>query len=188
MAKINITVDLDWLGDEEEGAESFDDALKSEIVHGIVQKYTQNIDKDIISMSEAKIKEINQQATFAINGAIDKKIAETLDGFVNKTINIYDKWGDVKRSDVTVIELLKEKMDAFLTEKVDKSGKSGGYNADTSRLNYIIQKNITYEMERKIEVAAGKIKTELEKYMKEQLEKSVGQKMVNLLKLDECIK
>lgn len=184
MAKINITVDLDYLGDEE-GSESFDEALRSEIIAGVVAKYTRNINKDIIAEAESKIKQVDAETTEKINSEIDKKIADILNGFLERKIDLHDKWGDVTRKDVSVIDLLKEKLDNFISEKVDANGKAGGYDAKFTRLDYIIKKNITHDMEYRIETAAKEIKKQLEAHMQKQLEEKVGKNLVQLLKIDE---
>lgn len=185
MAKINITVDIDWLGDEENGEESFDDTLKGEIIAGIVAKYTKNVDKDIIAEAESKIKQIDAETTEKINTEIDKKIADILNGFLERKINLYDRYGDVTRKNVAIIDLLKEKLDVFLTEKVDASGRTGGYDAKFNRLDYIIKNNITHDMEYRIEKAAKEIKKQLESHMQKQLEEKVGKNIVQLLKIDK---
>jgi signal recognition particle subunit SEC65 len=184
MAKINITVDLDCLGDEE-GSESFDEILRSEIISGVVSYYTKNIDKNIIAEAEAKIKKIDTDTAEKINNQIDEKMAGILDGFLERKINTYDKWGEVVKEGIPIIDLVKEKLDKFMTEKVDSSGRSGNYDAKYPRLEYVIQKNITHEMERRIDKAASEIRSKLEEHMQKQLEEKVGKNLIDLLKLDK---
>lgn len=179
MAKMNITVDIDDLfGEAMENEESFSDALRDEIIRGIVNKYTNSIDGSVIEEAENKIK--------AIEEAIDKKIEGIMNDFLNRKINLYDRFGDVKREGVVIIDLLKEKMDKFLTEEVDIDGNVKGYGPTTPRIDYIIKKNINYEMERRIKKSAEEVKNKLEAYMKDELQKSIGEKMYGLLELDKC--
>lgn len=187
MAKMNITVDIDDLfGEAMENEESFSDAFRDEIIREIVNKYTNNIDRSVIEEAENKIKEFDVKVSEKIEEAIDKKIEGIMDDFLNRKINLYDRYGDMKREGVVIIDLLKEKMDQFLTEGVDKDGNTKGYGPKIPRIDYIINKNITYDMQRHIEKAAEEVKKKLEAYMKDELQKSIGEKMYGLLELDKC--
>lgn len=187
MAKMNITVDIDDLfGAAMENEESFSDAFRDEIIRGIVNKYTNSIDRSVIEEAENKIKAFDAKVSEKIEEAIDKKIEGIMNDFLNRKINLYDSYGDIKREDVVIIDLLKEKMDRFLTDKVDSDGNTGKYGSKTPRLDYIVNKNINHEMEWRIKKAAEEVRNKLEAYMKDELQKSIGEKMYGLLELDKC--
>lgn len=186
--KMNITVDVDELfGDALENEESFSDTFRDEIIRGIVNKYTNDIDRSVIAEAEAKIKEFDVKVSEKIEEVIDKKIENIMDDFLHRKINLYDRYGDIQREGVVIIDLIKEKMDKFLIEEVNDEGKVGGYGKKIPRIDYIVKKNINYEMERRIKDAATEVKNKLESYMKDELQKNIGEKMYDLLKLDGCI-
>lgn len=186
MAKINITVDIDDLfGEAMENEESFSDTFRNEIIREIVNKYTNNIDRSVLKEAENKIKEFDVKVSEKIEEAINKKIEGIMDDFLNRKINLYDRYGDMKREGVVIIDLLKEKMDKFMTEGVDKDGNTKGYGPKIPRIDYIINKNITYDMQRHVEKAASEVKEKLENYIKEELKKNIGDKMMTLLELNK---
>lgn len=76
MTKINITLDLDWFG--EDG--SLDEALKQKIVDEVVQEIA---DKEIGNISETAESMISEQ--------IEKRMNDYMDELFDKPRNITDR-------------------------------------------------------------------------------------------------
>ena len=184
MAKINIALDIDWLyADMEEGGVSLDEVLKDEIISSITTQLSTDIMKKAQLCTDDVVKDAKKRLDTAINDIIDTKLNSLIDGFLNRKIDIHDEWGDVTEKDVAITDLLKRRLDNYLTERVDNNGKKSSYS-DTTRLDYAIKQHIDYPMQRQIECAATDIKKQLEDYMKKQLEENVGKNVVKLLNID----
>lgn len=177
MAKFNITVELDWL--DEEGC--IDNAVKEAIVDNISARFSTKISDQIVEQAETQI-------TQKINGVIDTKVNEITENFLHREFVPLDKYGDQRGPKTTVLELLKKRLDDYLEEKVDKNGNTGGYNCETKRLNYIIQKNIDDSLNRKIEAVGKQIKSALEQYIDTTLKAQIGENVAKAIGLDKLIK
>ena len=65
---------------------------------------------------------------------------EFIDEFMEKSFDRVDKWGDVVEKNVNVKQLLKERLDGFLNQEVDKNGEVSTYSYDnkTNRIEYVL--------------------------------------------------
>ena len=109
MAKFNITVELDWIN--EEGG--IDNIVKEEIIHNIASRFSNKLNEDILETAQKKVSK-------QINSCIDIKVNEIIETMLNKEFPLIDSYGDVLKEKVTVIGLIKERLDNFLEEKVNK--------------------------------------------------------------------
>lgn len=174
MAKFNITVDLDWISEDGQ----IDEIVKTEIIDSIVNKFNKSISEEIIKKAEEEISK-------KIDSVINEKVNEITEQLLNRRFDLTDDWGDIKRKNVTVIELLKEKLDNFLSEKVDENGQTNSYRANITRLSYIINKNIDYTMKQKVDEAAKEIKKGLEKYIEDTLKAQIGENVAKLIGINK---
>lgn len=111
--KFNIEVELDYIYEN-----SIDEIIINKIANEVTKKITKNIEAQVTEQVSQKINEI-----------LDLKIMELFDEFLNKGFTLYDRWGDVVRENVNVKQLLKEKLDKFMTEYVDEKGNTtNSYN------------------------------------------------------------
>lgn len=174
MAKFNIELEIGWL---DEG-ENLDEVIKEQLISEISNRVTSKIENEI---------EINaiQQVTSKITESIDEKVNSITEKLMNKNITIHDKWGDVVKKDVNIMDMFKEKMDNFLTEKVNDSGETTGYNRNKTRLEYIINKNISYDMERKVQYAAEEVGKKLKAYVDTKLKQEIGEEVAKVIGLDK---
>lgn len=176
MAKFNITVELDWV--DEEG--SIDDVVKNEIIENITTRFSKKLNDEIIKTAEKKVSE-------KINASIDKEINTILDKLLNNKFDLVDEYGDVIKAKTSAIQIIKQKLDGFLTEKVDKEGKTNSYNTCMTRLDYIINKNITYTMEQKVNKAAEQVRIALEKHIDTTLKQQIGENVAKIIGIDKII-
>jgi hypothetical protein len=177
MATFKIEVDVDWVGEDQ----SVDQIIKDEIAATIIK-----------TVSEKAIRDIEEKVNNTVNATvlekINAKMNELLQDFMNQKRTITDKYGDVKRRDVSVIDLLKEQCDAYFDGKVDRNGRpfTGSYGEKPmSRIDYLVQENITDQMERSIKDAAGKIKTAMQQYIDETLKAQIGENIARAIGLDK---
>jgi DNA-directed RNA polymerase subunit L len=176
MAKINISVDIDWLG--EDG--TLDGALKDEIVNAVVSRIAadslKGIGQKVDNMVEARVKE-----------AVGVKLNEVLEDFLNKPRTITDRWGDVQKENVTVIGLLKKSCEDFIEGYVDKDGEPTSYSSydhNKKRIDYIIEKNISSTLDFSIKKAAEEIKNKLKEYIDTTLKTQIGENVAQVIGLN----
>lgn len=177
MAKFNITVDLDWI-DNEGG---IDNAVKAEIVSAISASFTKELTASIR-------KEAAESIQKNISNSIDKTVTEITTQLLSRRFDVVDRYGDVTKEGVSVMEMLKEKLDIFLIEPVNNNGQTGGYDAKTPRINYIIQKNINEPMQKKVDQAVENVRKNLELYVEKTIKAQIGESVAKAVGLDRLIK
>lgn len=178
MAKFNIEVNLEWLGEDGD----IDSILKESIVNSIVDKISGTAVKDI----EDKV---NTLVDSAVNKAVGDKLNETLEDFLHKPRNITDRWGEITRRNTSVMELLKSQFDDYLEGKVDRDGRPyTGYSDSKKRIDYILEKTIDGPMKKSVETAAGEIKKKLQEYIDTTLKAQIGDNVAKIIGLDSIVK
>jgi len=124
--KISVDFNLDWIEEERD----LDEAIQSRIISEVVKKVSEKINETAIEKISLKVNEI-----------LDEKIKTMFDDFMDKTFDVCDQWGDVKQKGVNVKNLLKEKLDKLLTEKVDQNGNPTQYNGTSRYLQILDQQS-----------------------------------------------
>ena len=76
--KINIEVDVEWIG--EEG--NIDEIIKKEISDTVVNTITKKIEK-----------EMEEKATAAVSGKVDDMCNSLISEFLKRKVTVTDKWG-----------------------------------------------------------------------------------------------
>lgn len=168
--KINVEFDLNWVDEE-----TIDDAVSRKLV-----------DHAVAEVGEKVITAIKNLADKSLNEKVDTYLEEVLAGFLERNIIITDRWGNITDRYESVNELLETRFDEFITEMVDKNGKTSkerGCRIDgVSRIDYLARKHISNNVselqsqitketdaffKEKIDAAKKSIhKSTVEKYMK----------------------
>jgi hypothetical protein len=177
MAKFNITVELDWLSEEGE----LDQIVKSEIINTIADKFNESLKREILQAAEEKI-------STQISNAVDIKVNQVTEELLSRSFEVKNTWGEVTKSNVSVMDLLKERLDNFLVEKVDKDGRTNAYNANQRRIDYVIAQNIDYSLKAKVDAAAKEIKKGLEQYIDTTLKAQIGENVAQLIGINKIKK
>jgi hypothetical protein len=125
IAKIN----LDYVEGE------LEEILEEKIVSSTVEQLKKNVE-------EVALKAITE----TLKGKIDGWILETLNSFIDRPIRITDNYGTIKETYANVNDMLKEKLDGFLSAPVDYNGndlsKSCSANKDNTRLVYLVDRRV----------------------------------------------
>lgn len=169
--KINVTVELGWLEED-----SVDEVVQRRIVDAVVAQ-----------VSEKVVGEIKKQSVGEVNAKLDALVEQTYDSFLNKGVTITDRWGEVKKKDITIHGLIKEKCDDWLMKKVDSGGKEESYNANYTRMEWIVNNQLnkhTKEMSDKLVKQVGE---EIKRYVNESVKSAIGEKLVKEIGLEEII-
>ena len=129
--KFKIEIDLGWIDEEY----NIDDEIKTAITDHILQKIKT---KEIEEKLKNKI-----ESTFSnfVTERLNKLIDSTYNSFMGKEVSLTNKYGDIVKT-ASIDDIIKERFDNYFTEKVDSYGKAGGYGANTSRIDWIMQNKI----------------------------------------------
>ena len=131
---MKITCEIDWVGEDA----TVDDVLKEEVIGAVVQHIAKRFSNEMF-------KEVEKKASDELAAKADGIMTRLIDRFTKREIKVTDAWGDVKEEYENVDELLKSKFDKFLTQTVDRNGKSVSscsYGDKYKRLDYILDKRI----------------------------------------------
>lgn len=191
MAKINIELNLEDLGsyfDEESGTIDFESFMSDEIQSQISEKIVNKIEAEQIKNIEKRISESLEGLVAKLESKLDEKVNEVTENLLNRNITIYDKWGDKVKENVNIMDMFKQKMDNFLTEKVNSSGEAKGYDRNQTRIDYLVNKNIGYSMERKVSEAAREVSKKIEEYVNRTLKEQIGEEVSKVIGLDKITK
>ena len=118
--KINIEFDVDY--------------IEGKVEDKIINK--------IAAAVEGKIKDSTvNQIVITMHEQINGWITQTLNEFIDRPINLTDRYGEIIEKYACVKDLLKSKFDAFMSESVDEQGRSvkqGCYGPKASRLHWMV--------------------------------------------------
>ena len=113
--KFSVEVDIDWIDEES----NIDETVSKEIIGKLVNKIHEQVKKDI-----------DRSVPDKMNKKLDQLIMKTYEELLIKEITPRDSYGDAIGEDTTVINMLKDKLNKFMTEKVDSDGKPTNYNGE----------------------------------------------------------
>lgn len=181
MAKFNIEVDFDWMDEEC----NLDKEIQDVLINGVVDKVK---DKLLVQVEA----ECNNKIAEQMNN-IEKTVSDKLNGimesFFNEPKDVTDRYGDVIKRGVTVRDTLKEACDNFLNQPMDSNGNpvsKSSYNVKyNTRVDYIVAKNINYDMDNAIKRAVDTITKSIKDKVQDEVKKQMGDKLANILELDK---
>lgn len=181
MAKFNITVDLDWMDDEE--GYSIDDELKERVIKGIEDALLKRATDEAVKAVDNKIREKVCEAEKSIQEAVDTFISAVCGEKINKIMIPIKKnsWSDeVKYKPLS--EYVGERFNYYITEKrFNRDGKSTwGSAAVYSAADLLTSNYIKKELDTKVEEMISNARKEVE----ESLIKSLEQKLKENLSKD----
>lgn len=182
MAKFNITVDLDWMDDEE--GYSIDDELKERVIKGIEDALLKRATDDAVKAVDDKIREKVGEAENSIQEAVDKFISTVCEEKINKIMIPVKKnlWSDeVKYTPLS--EYVGERFNYYITEKkFDKDGNVARWSSESvySAADLLTSDYLKKELDIKVEQMISNARKEVE----ESLIKSFEQKLKENLSKD----
>ena len=150
--KLTVEVNLmDLFSEGEIEVESVGETLKNELKEKVLsqlsEKMLESYDKKLQHDLEPVYKEVLND--------VSEKIKKVSEEFISKKVSITNEWGDIKKKDVSVIDLIKEKLE----QTFDIKNKSSSFRAKLDDIfGYHLRKevekilnNIKKEMQEKIE-------------------------------------
>ncbi|EMR8970512.1 TPA: hypothetical protein ACW96C_004440 [Yersinia enterocolitica] len=123
--KLNISVELEWLGEDGE----LDAEVKQEIISGVKNAISRDCLAKVEKEASAQINQAINESISVAKKAIEQKAIKFADDWLEKEVTVTDKWGDVQDC-LTITDLIKRSFDKTLEKKVDSSGNfSNDYNS-----------------------------------------------------------
>lgn len=183
MAKFHITVDLDWLDEEQNIDEKIKDELVSRIVNTVENKLIEQTQTECTNKINEQMKQIEIK--------VGEKLNSIMDNFFDTPRDITDKYGDIIKKDVSVKDTLKEACDKFLTQPLDKNGcpVEGSWNiAYKTRVDYFVAKTVDSSMNYAIEKAVKEIKEKIQNKISNEVKVQIGEKLANIIGLEDILK
>jgi len=176
--KLNLEIDLDWI-DEEKG---LDEVVKEQIINGVTAKINDKINNKI----ETKVNEI---IDVRIVKMIDKKTDALFVDFINRPVTLSDNYGSKMRVYETMEQLIKERFDNFLTQKVNDQGiaTDSSYGRTFTRIEFIIDKNLKEFSKKFTDDAVKTVSEEIKEHVKEGLTTKLGAELMKVLKVNEML-
>lgn len=125
MMKLNISVELEWLGEDGD----LDAEVKQEIISGVKNAISRDCLAKVEKKASAQINQAINESISVAKKAIEQKAIKFADDWLEKEVTVTDKWGDVQDC-LTITDLIKRSFDKTLEKKVDSSGNfSNDYNS-----------------------------------------------------------
>lgn len=125
MMKLNISVELEWLGEDGD----LDAEVKQEIISGVKNAISRDCLAKVEKEASAQINQAINESISVAKKAIEQKAIKFADDWLEKEVTVTDKWGDVQDC-LTITDLIKRSFDKTLEKKVDSSGNfSNDYNS-----------------------------------------------------------
>jgi hypothetical protein len=169
---LNIQVEIGWLS--EEG--NLDKDVKDEIVNRVVESVSTKV---IGEVTDASIGKIGEQ--------IDALVAATFDEIMNREIMITDQWGDPRKAYKSTKDMIKDRFDGFLFEKVNDSGQASSYG-DATRFDYIVKRHLRNLSEKWTKEAVAEVTQKIKEILSDDLKASFGERVLGMLDLDSLLK
>ena len=161
--KINMSVEVEWLG--EDG--NLDETMRDELVKGVKKAISRDclkrVEEQASKAIDAAIKEAVKNATMVI----DERVATFVQQWLETEVVVTDKWGEeTKRGSIK--DIVKSQFDAVLNGFVNSEGRivsKGSYGVQTSVIRYLtgeaVSEVVTKELQGFKSEIDGKIKKEI---------------------------
>lgn len=144
--KINITVDLEWLGEDGD----MDAEVKHEIISGVKNAISRDCLAKVEKEASAQISAAIQESIGAAKLAIQEKAIKFADDWLEKEVTITDKWGDTQDC-LTITDLIKRTFDGLMEKKVNDNGEfSDSYSGNTRLINWLTGKRVQDVVQQKL--------------------------------------
>lgn len=152
----------DW-GDTE--VESVGETLKSELKTKVLAE----LSKKMLESYNKKLQNDLEPVYKEVLNNISEELKKVSEEFISKKITITDKWGDIKKKDVSILDLIKERLE----ETFDIGNKSSSFRG---KLDDIFKYELKREVERITDNVKKEMKQKIENETAEQIRKKFFEK------------
>lgn len=181
MAKFEVTVELDWIEDED----TIDEKIKEEIILGIVDKVSKNITNSL----ESRANEILEKKMKSLENDISDRLNKVIEEFLETPKDITDMWGDIIHRDVTVKSILKESCANYLEQKVDSNGNptKNNYGNNITRVEYVVRRAVEGDLSYAIKRVTDEITKKIKEKVTDEVKTQIGKKLSDAIGIDSMI-
>ena len=175
--KLNITVDLEWLGEDGD----MDAEIKHEIISGVKNAISRDCLAKVEKEASTQINQAINESIMAAKKSIEQKAIQFADDWLMKEVTVTDKWGDVQEC-LTVTDLIKRSFDKTLERKVDSSGNFTNDNYNSMPLvKYLMGKRMEELVQAKIKPLQKDIDTAIANAVNAGIRKNVSDKFAEMV-------
>lgn len=176
---MNLEIELDWIDEES----NFDESVKQQVIDSIVRKIEGKINADI----EKKVNSIIDEG---VVNRVNNLTEKLFNDFLNRSVNITDRYGDIIKSYDSVESLIKQRFDNFMTQTVDDKGRThnGAYGVKHERIVYIVDKQLKEFANEFTTNAVSKVSEEIKTHVQNGLTEKLGKELMTVLKVDKMLK
>lgn len=175
--KLNITVDLEWLGEDGD----MDAEVKHEIIKGVKNAISRDCLAKVEKEASTQINQAINESIAAARKAIEQKAIAFADEWLEKEVTLTDKWGDTQDC-LTITDLIKRSFDNTLEKKVDSNGNftNDSYNA-IPLVKYLMGKRMEELVQAKIKPLQKDIDTAIANAVNAGIRKNVSDKFAQMV-------
>lgn len=175
--KLNITVELEWLGEDGD----IDAEVKHEIISGVKNAISRDCLAKVEKEASAQIGAAIAESIGAAKKSIEEKAVKFADEWLEKEVTITDKWGDAQDC-LTITDLIKRTFDKLLEKKVDSSGKfSDGYGGGTRLITWLTDKRVEDVVSEKLKGINKDIDRQITEAVNAGIRKNVSDKFAEMV-------
>lgn len=179
--KVNITVDLDWLG--EDG--NIDELMQDEIIGGVKKAISIQCLERVEKQASKAIESAIDEAVDAATGMINSRVTSFVNEWLSNEVVVTNKYGEeVRRGSIK--EIIRNQFDEVLNATVNSDGqivKQGSYGAKTSVVRFLtgeaVKEIVSDELLSYKEDIDSKIKTAINSGIKQNVSDLFAQMVVN---------
>lgn len=175
--KLNITVELDWLGEDGD----IDAEVKHEIINGVKKSISRDCLAKVEKEASKQIDEAIAESITSARQAINQKAVQFADDWLMKEVKVTDKWGDVKEQ-ISITDMVKRSFDQTLEKKVDSRGNFTKDSYEGTPLIKYLTGNLIQELvQEKIKPLQKEIDTAIVNAVNAGIRKNVSDKFAEMV-------
>lgn len=175
--KLNITIDLEWLGEDGD----MDAEVKHEIINGVKNAISRDCLAKVEKEASTQINQAINESIATAKKAIEQKAIKFADDWLEKEVTITDKWGDVQDC-MTITDIIKRSFDKTMEKKVNSDGNftNDGYNS-MPLIKYLMGKRMEELVQAKIKPLQKEIDTAIINAVNAGIRKNVSDKFAEMV-------
>lgn len=177
MMKLNISVELEWLGEDGD----LDAEVKQEIISGVKNAISRDCLAKVEKEASAQINQAINESISVAKEAIEQKAIKFADDWLEKEVTVTDKWGDVQDC-LTITDLIKRTFDGLMEKKVNNEGSFDvGYGNGTRLITWLTDKRVQDVVQEKLKGINKDIDRQITEAVNAGIRKNVSDKFAEMV-------
>lgn len=175
--KLNISVELEWLGEDGD----LDAEVKQEIISGVKNAISRDCLAKVEKEASAQINQAINESISVAKEAIEQKAIKFADDWLEKEVTVTDKWGDVQDC-LTITDLIKRTFDGLMEKKVNNEGSFDvGYGNGTRLITWLTDKRVQDVVQEKLKGINKDIDRQITEAVNAGIRKNVSDKFAEMV-------